>query len=50
MVNTSADDLDTIEDDHPIMRPDHGQEMSEHTPWQEPQGPAPRPQTQEHCP
>jgi hypothetical protein len=34
-------------DDQPIMLPDQGQEMREHTPWPEPPAAAPRPQTLE---
>jgi len=32
MVNTSADNVDTMVDNQPIMRPEQGQEMREHTP------------------
>jgi hypothetical protein len=32
MVNTSADDVDTKLDDQPIVLPEQGQEMREHTP------------------
>ena len=38
MVNTSADETDTMVDNQPTMLPDQGQEMHEHIP---------RPQTQE---
>jgi len=47
MVNTSADDADTMADNGPIVVPEQSQEMREHTPWQQPQAPAPRPQTPE---
>jgi len=39
MVNTSADDVDTMVDNQPTVRPAQGQEMREHTP--RPQHPAP---------
>jgi hypothetical protein len=39
MVNTSADDADTMVDDEPTVQPERGQEMREHTP--RPQPPAP---------
>jgi len=45
MVNTSADDEDTMVDDQPIMLPEQCQEMREHTPRPQPLAPAPRPQT-----
>jgi hypothetical protein len=48
MVNTSADDVDTMVDDQPIVLPEQGQEMSEPRP-QRP-APAPRPQTPEPRP
>jgi len=50
MVNTSADDVDTMVDDQLIVLPEQGQEMGEHTPWPQPPAPAPRPQTLEPCP
>ena len=43
MVNSSADDVDTIVDDQPIMLLEQGQEMREHTPRPQPPVPAPRP-------
>jgi len=50
MLNTSADDVDTIEDDQQIVLPEQCQEMREHTPWPQPPAPAPRPQTPDPCP
>ena len=50
MVNTSADDVDTMVDDQPIVLPEQCQEMREHTPWPQPPAPAPRPQTPEPRP
>jgi len=50
MVNTSADDVDTMVDDEPTVLPEQGQEMREHTTWQQPLAPAPRPQTPEPPP
>ena len=41
MVNTSANDADTMVDDQPTVLPSQGQEIREHTP---------RPQTLEPCP
>ena len=41
MVNSSADDIDTMVDDQPIVLPEQGQEMCKHTP--RPQSPAPTP-------
>jgi hypothetical protein len=32
MVNTSADDVDTMVDDEPTVLPEQGQEMHDHTP------------------
>jgi hypothetical protein len=32
MVNSLADDADTMEDDQPTVLPEQGQEMCEHTP------------------
>ena len=43
MVNTSADDVDTMVDDEPKAQPEQGQEMREHTPRPQPMAPAPRP-------
>ena len=45
MVNTLADDVDTTVDGKPIVLPEQGQEMREHTPRPQPLAPAPRPQT-----
>jgi len=45
MVNTSADDVDTMVDDQPIVLPKQCQEMREHTPRPQPPAPAPQPQT-----
>jgi len=50
MVNTSADDGDTIVDDEPTVLPEQGQEMPEHTPRPQPLAPPPRPQTPEPPP
>jgi hypothetical protein len=45
-VNTSADDVDTMVDVHPIVLPEESQELREHTPRPQPPAPAPRQQTQ----
>jgi hypothetical protein len=45
MVNTSADDVDTMVDDQPIVLPEQFQEMRGHTARLQPPAPAPRPQT-----
>jgi hypothetical protein len=45
MVNTAADDVDTMLDNPPIVLPEQGQEMCEHTPQPQPLGPAPGPET-----
>ena len=50
MVNTSTDDVYTMVDNQPIVLPEQGQEMREHTPWPQPRAPAPRPQTPEPHP
>jgi hypothetical protein len=50
MVNTSADDADTIVHDEPTVLPAQGKEMHEHTPRPQPQLPAPGPQTPEPSP
>jgi len=50
MVNTSADDADTMVDDQPTMLPEQGHEMREHTPRPQPPAPAPQPQTPEPHP
>jgi len=47
MVNTSADDEDTMVDDQQIVLAEQGQEMGEHTPRPQPPAPAPRPHTPE---
>jgi len=43
MLNTSADNVDTIVDDQPIMLPEQGQEIHEPTPRLQPLAPAPQP-------
>jgi hypothetical protein len=50
MVNTSADDVDTMVDDQPIVLPEQGQEMRKSSPRLQPPAPAPRPQTPEPRP
>jgi len=50
MVNTSANDVDTMVDDQPIMLPAQGQNMGEHTPRPQPRAPAPQPQSLEPFP
>jgi hypothetical protein len=50
MVNTSADDADTMIGDEPTVLPTQGQEIPQHTPWPQPPVPAPRPQTPEPSP
>jgi hypothetical protein len=40
LVNTSADNVDTMVDDQPIVLPEQGQEMRKHTPWPQPPAPA----------
>jgi len=50
MVNTPADDVDTIVDHQLIVLPEQGQQMREHTPWPQPLAPAPLPQTPEPRP
>jgi len=50
MVNTSADDVDTMVDDQPIVLPEQCQEMPEHAPQSQPPAPAPRPQTPDRRP
>ena len=44
MVNTSADNVDTMVDDEPIVLPEQGHEMRDRTP--QPQSPAPAPRLQ----
>jgi hypothetical protein len=50
MVNTLADDVDTMVDGEPTVLPEQGQEMRKHTPRRKPPAPAPLPQTQEPPP
>jgi len=50
MVTKSAEDIDNMVDDQPIVLPEQGQEMREHTPRPQPPAPAPRPQTPEPHP
>jgi hypothetical protein len=50
MVNTSADDVDTMVDDQPIIVPDQGQVIHEHTPRAKPLASAPWPQSPEPHP
>ena len=50
MVNTLADNVDTMVDNQPIVLPEQGQEMRQHTPWPQPPAPAPRPHTLEPYP
>jgi len=50
MVNTSADDADTMVDDEPPMLLEQGQEMREHSPRPQPPAPSPLPQTPEPPP
>jgi len=45
MINTSADDVDNMVEDQPIVLPEQFQEMREHTPRRQPPAPASRPQT-----
>jgi len=41
MVNTSADDVDTMVNNQPIVLPEQGQKMSKHSPRPQPPAPAP---------
>jgi len=50
MVNTAADDADTMVDDDSPMLPEQCQEMREHTPRLQPPAPAPWQQTPEPPP
>ena len=50
MANKSADNIDTIVGNQPIMLPEQGQEMCKHTPQQKPLAPAQGPQSPEPCP
>jgi len=47
MVNALANDVGTMVEDQPMVLPDQGQEMCEHTQWPQLLGPAPYPQTAE---
>jgi len=50
MVNSSADDVDTMVDDQPTVLHEQGQEICKHTPWPQPLVPALWPQSPEPCP
>jgi hypothetical protein len=50
MVNSSADNADTMVDDEPTVLPEQGQEMREHTPQPQPPVPAPWAETPERPP
>jgi hypothetical protein len=50
MVNPLADDVDTMVDDHPILLPEQGQKICEHTGWPQPPASTPPPQTPERRP
>ena len=50
MVNTSADNADTMVDDEPTVLHEQGQKKCEHTPRPQPPAPAPWPQTTEPPP
>jgi len=50
MVNSSADDADTMVDDEPTVLPEQGQEMGEHSPRPQSPAPTPRPQIPEPPP
>ena len=50
MVNISADDVDTMVDNQPIVLLEQGQETREHTPLPQPPAPATRAQTLEPRP
>jgi hypothetical protein len=50
MVNTSAEDTDTMVNDQPTVLPEQGQEIREHTPRPQPPVPALRRQTPEPRP
>jgi len=45
MVNTLADNVDTMVDNQLIILPEQGQEMLQHTPWPQPPAHAPQQQT-----
>jgi len=46
MVNSPADDVDTMVDDQSIMLPEQGQEMKHHIPLKQSAVPSPWPETQ----
>jgi hypothetical protein len=50
MLNTSADDADTMVDDQPNVLSEQGQKLRDHTPRPQPPAPAPRAHTPEPCP
>jgi hypothetical protein len=50
MVNTLADEIDTMVDNQPMLLPEKCEEMREHTPRPQPQASAPRPQPSERHP
>jgi len=50
MVNSSADDVDTMVNDQRIVLPEQSQELRKHTPPPQPPAPAPRPQSPEPHP
>jgi hypothetical protein len=50
MIHTSADDVDTMVDDQPIMLPAQRLLMREYTPPPQPRAPAPWPETPKHRP
>jgi hypothetical protein len=50
MVNTAADDVDTMVDDQPIVLSEQGQNVGKHTPRPQPLASAPRLHTQQPCP
>jgi hypothetical protein len=50
MINTSADDVDTMLDHEPIVLPEQGQEMCKKSPRPQPPAPAPRIQAMEPPP
>jgi hypothetical protein len=50
MVNTSADDADSMVDDQPTVLRGLGQKMREHTTRRQPPAHTPMPQTLEPCP
>ena len=50
MAITSADDVDTMVDDQPMVLPEQDQERRDHTPRPQSPAPAPQPHTPEPCP